>query len=65
VGTNPSTPSETLTELSTDKDHLVRYWLLSNPNIPREILLQLASDPDELVQRHAGQYLGSQSKFHP
>ena len=65
VGTNPSTPSETLTELSTDKDHLVRYWLLSNPNIPKEILLQLASDPDELVQRHARQYLGSQSKVHP
>lgn len=49
---DPSTPIETLIELSEDNDWRVRSAVAENPSTPEELLRKLAYDPDEAIRSH-------------
>ena len=47
---NPNTPEEILTELSTDEDWYIRYWVAFNSSTPTEILTKLSTDENEYIK---------------
>ena len=50
LATNFNTPTEVLTQLSTDKSWYVRWRVADNPNTPKEVLKILSKDKDSIVR---------------
>lgn len=53
VAKNPSTPPDSLIELSTDSDSDVRCAVAYNPNTPLNVVMELANDKDSYIRRRA------------